>query len=172
MTSNGRPDIVVMEFDKPFDLYFNVAPASLPTKVNNPDIICNISGWGSIVHASHWHIENKPEKYVKKSDDLKIAEVRLMKDESCESEYHLNWEVRNFLKKYEICTAKLTGTVCKGDSGGPLVCKGMISFFTTDNSTLLTAQLKPTQANMLHIMPKTLGLASVNFTFLCVLTES
>ena len=127
-----RPDIVVMEFKTPFALNQNIAPASLPTKVNNYDVICKVSGWGSTAYCNTWQMIYDPERCSKTSNDLKVAQVRLLEDGFCKRHYVLaKVKDGNFLKKFEICAAKNTGTVCRGDSGGPLVCQGMKSHYAT-----------------------------------------
>jgi len=76
-------DLVVLEFEKPFNLSSSVAPACLPTKEIAPGSDCYASGWGS---TNPWVIgtdENSSYPAVLKAVKLKISSA-----DECEDSYH------------------------------------------------------------------------------------
>ena len=124
---NIRPDIVVLELERPFDITDHIKPACLPTKPIVPRSRCYATGWGL---TQPWKIgeEERVELYGK----LQAVSLKVLSPKDCEkviNDFRSRFkEVRHteilYSRNYEICAEGGVKSICKGDSGGPLVCEG------------------------------------------------
>ena len=105
-----QPDMMVLEFDKPFDLVPNVIePACLPKDKIEIGTQCFTSGWGRMMYGG-----KKPEK-------LLAVGVSVKDDEKCIEKYsHYN---PPYNPRHELCCYTEAKDSCQGDSGGPLMCE-------------------------------------------------
>ncbi|XP_074520453.1 transmembrane protease serine 6 [Halichoeres trimaculatus] len=99
-------DLALLKLDR---LAVHARPACLPPPTHQlePDLICWVTGWGSLREGG------------RASDVLQKVDVRLVSEEACVRSYgHL-------VTPRMLCAGYRTGKkdACQGDSGGPLVCQ-------------------------------------------------
>ncbi|CAJ1053336.1 transmembrane protease serine 6 [Xyrichtys novacula] len=99
-------DLALLKLDR---LAVHARPACLPPPTHQlePDLLCWVTGWGSLSEGG------------KASNVLQKVDVRLVSEESCVRSYgHL-------VTPRMLCAGYRTGgkDACQGDSGGPLVCQ-------------------------------------------------
>ena len=111
---NGIPDMVVIEFDEPFDLKHGVIePACLPTQEIPIGTSCYTSGWGALGSS-----ENSPINL--QAVDLYVSDIQ----ECIKKNKDAPWPGPIFVHpKLDICAYSLSKDACQGDSGGPLMCQ-------------------------------------------------
>ncbi|XP_049985095.1 granzyme C-like [Alexandromys fortis] len=122
---DGSNDIMLLKLERTAKRTKAVRPLNLPRRkvLVNPGDTCYVAGWGKLAPNG------------KLSDTLQEVELRVQKDQECESRFPGCYN-----KTIQICVGdpKIHRTASVGDSGGPLVCKkaaaGIVSFGDENDS--------------------------------------
>ena len=106
-----NPDIVIIEFDAPFEFTPFVKPACLPSKPALMGTKCITSGWGQITTNINEAAKLLP---------LQVLELEISDWNQCSKAMH--GYGHDYVKDHELCVRTPFKGPCYGDSGGPLVC--------------------------------------------------